>query len=68
MADELHSQVVDRAALLRGVRSVVVKIGTNALTDGAGRLDTGLIGHFAEQVAALESRKIQVKKLRLDRG
>jgi glutamate 5-kinase len=51
---------VDRAALLRGVRSVVVKIGTNALSDTSGHLDTGLIAHFAQQVAALHARKVQV--------
>src|SRR4051812_32155778 len=54
------SPAVDRAALLRGVRSVVVKIGTNALSDAAGRLDTALIAHFAQQVAALKARKVQV--------
>jgi len=51
---------IDRAALLRNVRSVVIKIGTNALSDAAGRLDTGLIAHVAEQVTALVARKVQV--------
>jgi glutamate 5-kinase len=51
---------VDRAALLRRVRSVVIKIGTNALSDSSGHLDTGLIGEFAAQVAALVARKVQV--------
>lgn len=51
---------VDRAQLLRTVRSVVIKIGTNALSDASGRLDTRLIAHFAEQVAALVERKVQV--------
>jgi glutamate 5-kinase len=60
MPDSAHTPPADRSALLRGVRSVVVKIGTNALTDGSGHLDTGLIGHFAEQVAALEARRVQV--------
>jgi glutamate 5-kinase len=55
-----EAAVLDRAALLRGVRSVVVKIGTNALADSDGRLDVALIAHFAEQVAALKARKIQV--------
>ncbi len=35
------------------VKSVVIKIGTNALSDSSGRLDDALIGHFAEQVAGL---------------
>jgi glutamate 5-kinase len=51
---------VDRAALVRGVRSVVIKIGTNALSDAAGHLDTSLIAGFARQVADLMARKVQV--------
>jgi glutamate 5-kinase len=51
---------VDRRALLARVRSVVIKIGTNALSDASGKLDTGVLGHLAEQVAALRERKIQV--------
>ena len=51
---------VDRAALLRNVRSVVIKIGTNALSDAKGRLDTALLAHIAEQVAAVRSQKKQV--------
>lgn len=51
---------VDRAALLRQVRSVVIKIGTNALSDASGHLDTSLIAHFAAQVATLRERKVQV--------
>ncbi|HVX83488.1 MAG TPA: glutamate 5-kinase [Phycisphaerae bacterium] len=50
----------DRRCLLAGVRSVVIKIGTNALSDPNGRLDTALIQHFAQQVAALHASKIQV--------
>ncbi len=60
MQDSSGQSPVDRAALLRGMRSVVVKIGTNALSDASGHLDTGLIGHLAEQVAALKSRGVQV--------
>jgi glutamate 5-kinase len=56
----LPAPSVDRAALLRGVRSVVVKIGTNALSDASGHLDTGLIAHLAEQVAALKARGVEV--------
>ena len=50
----------DRKTLLAGVKSVVIKIGTNALSDASGRLDTALLAHFAEQVAALVDRKIRV--------
>ncbi|HVS71653.1 MAG TPA: glutamate 5-kinase [Phycisphaerae bacterium] len=53
-------QPPDRRSLLAGVRSVVIKIGTNALSDPNGRLDTALISHFAQQVAALHAHKIQV--------
>ncbi|MEI8197525.1 MAG: glutamate 5-kinase [Phycisphaerae bacterium] len=51
---------IDRKALLAKVRTVVVKIGTNALSDAAGRLDHTLIAHFAEQVATLQKRGIRV--------
>jgi glutamate 5-kinase len=51
---------LDRKALIAGVRSVVIKIGTNALSESTGRLDTALISQFAQQVAALKKRKIEV--------
>jgi glutamate 5-kinase len=51
---------IDRKKLLAGVRSVVIKIGTNALSDAQGRLDTALIAHFAEQVAGLLAKNIRV--------
>ena len=51
---------IDRKSLLARVKSVVVKIGTNALSDSAGRLDHQLIGHFARQVAMLGKRGVQV--------
>jgi glutamate 5-kinase len=52
--------LIDRKAILAGVRSVVVKIGTNALSDEKGRLDIALLSHIAAQVAELKQRKIQV--------
>ncbi len=60
MSTNVQSNVVDRKALVAGVRSVVVKIGTNALSDASGHLDTALIAHFAEQVAALVQRGVRV--------
>lgn len=39
---------------------MVIKIGTNALSDAAGRLDTTLIAHMAAQVAGLIARGIRV--------
>jgi len=51
---------VDRKQIVANVRSVVVKIGTNALSDATGHLDTGLLAGFAKQLAAVRSRGIQV--------
>jgi glutamate 5-kinase len=51
-------KTLDRQSFLAGVRSVVVKIGTNALTAANGQLDTELIGHFADQIAQLHQRGI----------
>lgn len=58
--DVVHPDSVDRKAMLREVRSLVVKIGTNALTASDGHLDHQLIAHFAAQVAALLQRGIRV--------
>src|SRR5436190_2110972 len=54
------ADAVDRAGLLRNVRSVVIKIGTNALSDASGRLDTTLLADVAAQVAAVRSQKKRV--------
>jgi len=56
----MNTQLPNRAALLSQVRSVVIKIGTNALSDPAGNLDHALIAHFAGQVAALHNRGLRV--------
>jgi glutamate 5-kinase len=45
---------------LSGVRSAVVKLGSQILCDKEGRLDPAFIGHVAEQVAALQQRGIKV--------
>ena len=55
-----NSGAIDRKQLLASVKSIVVKIGTNALSDAKGRLDHGLIAHFAHQVATLRQRGIRV--------
>jgi len=52
----------DRKALLANVRlggSIVVKIGTNALSDKNGRLDQSLISHFAQQIALLHKAGVR---------
>ncbi len=51
---------ISRKDVLARVRSVVVKIGTNALSDSAGNLDAALIADFARQVATLRNQGIQV--------
>ena len=51
---------VDRKTLLAGVKSVVIKIGTNALSAQQGRLDVDLIAHFAEQISGLIARGMHV--------
>lgn len=56
----LPTSTINRKQLLTNARSVVVKIGTNALSNAAGQLDRDLIAHFASQVAALHSRGIRV--------
>jgi glutamate 5-kinase len=45
-----------RESHLSSVRSVVVKLGTQALTDPAGGLDTAFLSSIAVQVAALRAR------------
>lgn len=49
-----------RPALLSGVRSVVVKIGTNALTAESGAIDEGLVEALCADIAALISRGLRV--------
>jgi glutamate 5-kinase len=50
----------DRSRYLAGVRTVVVKLGTQLLSDREGRLDAGFIATVAGQVAALRSAGIRV--------
>jgi glutamate 5-kinase len=49
-----------RKELMAGVRSVVVKIGTNVLTNDRGSIDAALIAQVAEGLAALRQRGLQV--------
>ncbi len=44
-----------RAERMRGMRRLVVKLGTNVLADEAGRLDRALIGRIADEVHTLKS-------------
>ncbi|UCD27832.1 MAG: glutamate 5-kinase [Planctomycetota bacterium] len=49
-----------RRQLMSNVRSMVVKVGTMVLTDQGGRLDRGLIGRIARQLATLHRGGIKV--------
>ena len=45
---------------LSGVKTAVVKLGTQLLTDSSGRLDVAFVGAIARQVAALREKQITV--------
>jgi glutamate 5-kinase len=49
-----------RQQYLSGVRMAVVKLGTQLLSDGEGRLDTAFVGRIASQVAELQKRGVKV--------
>lgn len=49
-----------RQRYLAAVRTAVVKLGTQLLSDPDGRLDAAFIGRIAEQVAALQRRGVKV--------
>ncbi len=49
-----------RKDVLTQARRIVVKIGTQVLTDEAGRLDVALLASIATQVAALRKRGLEV--------
>ncbi len=49
-----------REQLVRSAKNIVVKIGTNVLTDADGRLDRRLIRSLAGQIAQLHERGLRV--------
>src|SRR5687767_11341895 len=49
-----------RRRYLAGVRSVVVKLGTQLLSDKEGRLDAAFVSGVADQVAALRQKGTQL--------
>ena len=49
-----------REKYLAGVKTVVIKLGTQLLSDSQGRLDGPFIGTMAGQVATVMSRGIRV--------
>jgi len=48
---------MNRAEILSGITNIVVKVGTNALTDPAGRLDHAIIRSLAKDIAGLKREK-----------
>src|SRR6185436_18620866 len=48
-----------RRQYLSATRMVVVKLGTQLLSDSEGRLDAPFIGRMAAQVAALQKRGVK---------
>src|SRR5215467_4796925 len=50
----------NRQQYLSTVRSVVVKLGTQLLSDSAGKLDTAFLGTIARQVVTLKERGVFV--------
>lgn len=50
----------ERSHFLSHVRNLVVKLGTQLLSDAQGRLDAPFLAQIAGQVAALRQRRIQV--------
>ena len=49
-----------RKQYLLAVRTAVIKLGTQVLSDPEGRLDAPFLGAIARQVAALRSRRVRV--------
>jgi glutamate 5-kinase len=49
-----------RSAYLSSVRTAVIKLGTQSLTDKTGRLDAAFLATVAKQVAALRERGVGV--------
>src|SRR5687767_15986203 len=49
-----------RQQYLSSTRMLVVKLGTQLLSDGEGKLDAAFIGRMAAQVAAVQARGVKV--------
>ena len=50
---------MDRGEILRGVRKIVVKVGTAALSNAEGGLDEAQVARLAEQIHAVKQRGLQ---------
>lgn len=51
---------IDRPSLFAGVRSVVVKLGTQVLSDALNKLDPTFLASIAQQVKDLRDRNVRV--------
>jgi glutamate 5-kinase len=49
-----------RKGILKGVKRVVIKIGSRVLTDADGALDMGVIGRICSDIAALRLQGLQI--------
>src|SRR5438093_13201777 len=49
-----------RRQYLTGIRTAVIKLGTQLLSDQEGRLDTSFVAAVAKQIAALRERRVGV--------
>jgi glutamate 5-kinase len=52
--------MLSRADYLKSVRTIVIKLGTQTLSDNEGRLDAVFVGTIANQVAELRQRGIRM--------
>lgn len=59
-AGSRSTNMSERKKYLGQVRSVVVKLGTQSLSDAQGRLDAAFLADVADQIVALRQRRIAV--------
>jgi glutamate 5-kinase len=52
--------MLSRAEYLASVRTIVIKLGTQTLSDSEGRLDAAFVGTIANQIAELRQRGIRM--------
>ncbi|HHY45969.1 MAG TPA: glutamate 5-kinase [Firmicutes bacterium] len=55
-----HSSQIDRAALVRKIKRLVVKVGTSSLTYGNGKINISQMDHLVRQMADVRNRGIEV--------
>jgi glutamate 5-kinase len=55
-----ESFMLSRAEYLASVRTIVIKLGTQTLSDSEGRLDAAFVGTIANQIAELRQRGLRM--------